>query len=118
MTQITQRSKLKKRKMSVRSKIKGTAKRPRLSVFRSNEHIYLQVINDEQGVTLVGAGDYGQDSKVKGTKTEKAVKVAKNLAKELKKKKIKRIVFDRGPYRYHGRIKAVAETLREEGLDF
>lgn len=118
MPKVRHRTRKEKRKMVVRSKIKGTADRPRLNVSRSNEHIYVQVINDEQGVTLAGIGDYGTDKSLKGTKTDKAKKVAIQLAKELKKQKIKKLVFDRGPYRYHGRIKAVAETLREAGLDF
>ena len=118
MTKVRHRSRKNRRKMAVRNKIKGTAERPRLSVFRSNEHIYLQVINDVQGITLIGIGDNTDAKKISGTKTEKAAKVAQKLAKELKKKKITKLVFDRGPYRYHGRVKAAAEALREAGLDF
>jgi large subunit ribosomal protein L18 len=106
-----------KRKISVRKKLHGTALRPRLSVLRSNEHIYLQVIDDDKGVSLIGISD-GNKKKLKGTKTEKAIVVAKKLATKLKAKKIKQLVFDRGAYRYHGRVKAVADTLRQEGLDF
>lgn len=105
-----------KRKRRVRNKIFGTALRPRLSVFRSNMHLSLQVIDDEAGKTLVSVTDMGQKSKLKGTKTEKSVELAKKLGAELQAKKIKALVFDRGSYRYHGRVKAVAETLREIGI--
>jgi large subunit ribosomal protein L18 len=117
MSQVEQRTTRQKRKIAVRSKLHGTAKRPRLSVFRSNQHIQLQVINDETGKTLLGMSDMGHDQP-KGTKTERAVKLAQQLAKKLKAKKIQAIVFDRSPYRYHGRIKAVAEALREAGIEF
>lgn len=117
MSQVEQHTSKQKRKMAVRSKLYGTAKRPRLSVFRSNQHIQLQVINDETGKTLLGISDMGQDQS-KGTKTERAVKAAQQLAKKLKAKKIQAIVFDRGSYRYHGRVKAVAEALREAGIKF
>ena len=114
MSKVNLRSTREKRTMSVRSKITGTAERPRLNVFRSNQHIYAQAIDDKKGETLAAASDLGKS--YKGTKTEKAEKVAKDLAKQLKKKKIKKLVFDRGPYQYHGRVKAVAEVLREEGI--
>lgn len=105
-----------KRKIRVRKKLFGTESRPRLNVFRSNRHISLQVINDEQGKTLLGVSDKSKTLKLSGTKTEKAVGLAKELAKLLSKNKIEALVFDRGSYRYHGRVKAVAETLREEGI--
>lgn len=106
-----------KRQKRVRSKISGTAERPRLTVFRSNKHISLQVIDDVAGKTLVSSSDLGKESKIKGTKSEKAVAVAKDLLKQLKAKKIKALVFDRSYYKYHGRIKTVAETLREGGIE-
>ncbi|MBD3279091.1 MAG: 50S ribosomal protein L18 [Candidatus Pacebacteria bacterium] len=105
-----------KRKRRVRGKLHGTALRPRLTVFRSNKHIYLQVIDDDQGQTLASATDAGKANQHQGTKTVKAQQVAQDLAKQLQKKKIKQLIFDRGAYRYHGRIKAVAETLREKGI--
>lgn len=107
-----------KRAKRVRTKFSGTAQRPRVSVFRSNHHIYLQAIDDLAGKTLVGASDVAlSKEKKKMTKVERAVKTAKVLAEGLKKKKVEALVFDRGSYRYHGRVKAVAETLREAGLN-
>lgn len=118
MNQVRHQSRSAKRAMSVRRKLHGTSKRPRLSVYRSNKHIYLQLIDDDKEVTLLSAADQGKKKNYRGTKTEIAQKIAKELAKEMKKKKINQIVFDRGPYRYHGRIKVVAETLRDEGIEF
>lgn len=114
MSKVTLRSAREKRTMAVRSKISGTADRPRLNVFRSNEHIYAQVIDDKKNETLAAASDLGKS--YKGTKTNKAQQIAKDLLKQLKKKEITKLAFDRGPYRYHGRVKAVAEVLREEGI--
>ena len=111
-----------KRKKRVRSKIHGTATRPRVSVNRSNQHIYVQVINDETGVTLFSVSDAQKnDAKDKQketsvTKTQRSVKVGEIIAKKLLESKIKAVVFDRGAYRYHGRIKAVAESLRAQGV--
>lgn len=102
-----------RRTRRVRAKLFGTADRPRLSVTRSNQHIYLQAINDEQAQTIVSASDL----KIKkGTKTERAQQVAKAIAQQLQKNNIDAVVFDRGSYKYHGRVKAVAEVLREEGI--
>lgn len=106
-----------KRKARVRGKLFGTAKRPRLTIFRSNLHTYLQAVDDEAQKTLASATDAGKDNKVKGTKSERAQQVAQNLAAQLKKAKINAVVFDRGAYKYHGRVKAVAETLREGGIN-
>ncbi len=105
-----------KRQKRIRAKIVGNSARPRLTVFRSNAHIVLQVIDDTLGKTLIEVSDLGKDSKIKGTKTERAVEVAKILLAGLKKQKIVALVFDRSYYKYHGRIKAVAETLREGGI--
>lgn len=102
------------RQRRVRAKIAGDAKRPRLTVFRSNKHISVQVIDDQAAKTLAAANDV--DQKLKGTKTEKSVEVAKKLLTSLKSKKITALVFDRSYYKYHGRIKAVAEALREGGI--
>ena len=104
----------KKRKLRVRAKLHGTAVRPRLSVFRSSEHTSLQVINDEAGSTLVTVTE--KEIKEKGTKSHRAVAVAKILAEKMKKAKIVAVVFDRGSYQYHGRVKAIADTLREAGI--
>jgi len=105
-----------KRQKRIRAKIVGTSIRPRLTVFRSNEHISLQVIDDSVGKTLVSASDLIKAKKTKATKTERAITVSKTLLELLKKQKITSLVFDRSYYKYHGRIKAVAETLREGGI--
>lgn len=105
-----------KRQRRIRAKISGSELRPRLTVFRSNAHLSLQVINDESGKTLAQVSDLGKNNKVKGTKTERAVTITKLLLADLQKKKIDSLVFDRSYYKYHGRIKAVAETLREGGI--
>jgi large subunit ribosomal protein L18 len=104
-----------RRKMRVRSRIKGAARRPRLSVFRSNKAIYAQLINDEKGETLMVVTDQGLKGK---TKVEKAKEVGSLLAQKALKKGIKTVIFDRGSYRYHGRIKALAEEARKSGLKF
>ncbi|MDD2909748.1 MAG: 50S ribosomal protein L18 [Candidatus Pacebacteria bacterium] len=103
-----------KRHKKIRSKISGTDERPRLFVLRSNKHIYASLINDNEGKTLLSI----QDKDLKGTKTEKAEKVGEIVAKEANTKKITSIVFDRGGYKYHGRVKALAEALRKGGLKF
>lgn len=105
-----------RRQCRVRFKIKGTAERPRLSVFRSLKHIYAQLIDDEAGKTLVSAKD--KEIKAGGKKSELAGAIGKLLAQKAQVKNIKRVVFDRGGYKYHGRIKAVAEGAREGGLKF
>lgn len=103
-----------RRAKRIRAKILGTAQRPRLSVHRTNLHVYLQAIDDVAGVTLAASSD----AKLKtGTKTERAMETAKVAAAALKKAGVKKVVFDRGSFRYHGRIKAVAETLRQSGIE-
>jgi len=108
-----------KRQRRVRLKLKARSNRPRLSVFRSNKKIYAQIIDDKKGKTLVAVSekDLGKLKK-KITKTEKAREVGKILAKKAKKAKIAKVYFDRGKYKYHGRIKALAEGAREGGLNF
>jgi len=105
-----------KRQKRIRTKIVGTSARPRLTVFRSNQHISLQVIDDLIGKTLVSASDLTKAKKAKITKTQSAIETSKVLLGLLVKKKITSLVFDRSYYKYHGRIKAVAETLREGGI--
>ena len=105
-----------KRRQRARSKLFGSSAKPRLSVFRSNAHIALQVIDDEAGKTLAASSDLGKKFKATGTKIEKAIKIAQDLFKKLKTKKITKLIFDRAHYKYHGRVKAVAETLRKEGI--
>lgn len=110
-----QASTFEKRTARVRSKLFGTTERPRISVLRSNRFTYLQAIDDTKGVTIAFATD---DRKTVGkvTKMARAVEAAKQLAAALKKQKVVAGVMDRGGYRYHGRIRAVAETLREAGI--
>lgn len=105
-----------KRERRVRAKLHGTAKRPRLNIFRSNQHTYLQVIDDDKGVTLAAVNTLQVD-KEKGTKTQRAISLTTRLMKQLTDKKIKALVLDRGSYRYHGRIKAIADTLREGKIE-
>ena len=107
-----------KRHARVRSKITGTAARPRLDVFRSNSHIYAQLIDDEKGVTLASAASNEKDFGVSGGKCEGARKVGKLIAERAKAKKVSEVVFDRGGYIYHGRVKELAEGAREGGLKF
>lgn len=101
----------------VRAKLFGTADRPRLSVYRSNQHVMVQAIDDERGVTVAASSDLGKAKQGTGTKLERTVAAAKAVAQALKKAKVTKVSFDRGPYKYHGRVKAVAETLREEGIE-
>ncbi len=99
-----------------RAKIRGSAERPRLSVNISNLHITAQIIDDDKGVTLAYATTVG--AKVKGTKTEKAAVIGTEIAKKAKAKKIKKVVFDRGAKLYAGRMSALADAARKEGLEF
>ena len=99
-----------------RAKINGTAERPRLSVHISNVHIIAQIIDDESGKTLAYATTVG--SKINGTKTEKAAAIGKEIAEKAKKAKITTVVFDRGAKIYAGRMKALADAARKEGLEF
>jgi len=103
----------------IRKRVKGTAERPRLSVFRSNKDIYVQLIDDINGVTLAAASSREKDlQKTKGKKVEVSKTVGKNLAEKAIGAGIKAVVFDRGGYLYHGRVKALAEGAREGGLQF
>jgi large subunit ribosomal protein L18 len=122
-----------RRHKRVRAKIFGTKERPRLCVFRSNKHIYAQLIDDEKGKTLVAAGDYELMKKKKNEKqkissrkkkiseTKKAAvafEVGKLIARKSLEKKIEEVIFDKGGYQYHGRVKALAEGARKGGLKF
>jgi len=107
----------KKRHMRVRNKLSGTEKRPRLNVFRSNSNIYAQVIDDIKGVTLASASTLDKEIS-DGTKTQKASAVGKLVAERSLAKGIKTVVFDRGGYLYHGRVQALAQAARENGLEF
>ena len=99
-----------------RAKIHGTAERPRLSVHFSNQHVTAQIIDDDKKVTLAYATTVG--TKVTGTKTDKAVKIGTDIAKKAKAAKISKVVFDRGAKIYAGRMSALAEAARKEGLEF
>ncbi len=101
-----------------RKRIAGTAERPRLAVFRSNKGIFAQLIDDENGKTIAGASWLGLKKSFKGNKTEQAAEVGKALAEAAKQAGIEAVVFDRGGYLYHGRVKALAEGAREGGLKF
>ena len=105
-----------KRHKRIRSKISGTAERPRLSIFRSNKNIYAQLIDDVAGVTLASASS--NEESISGTKVEQATAVGKLIAERGAEKGLKAVVFDRGGYIYHGRVKALAEAARENGLEF
>ncbi|MBI2595918.1 50S ribosomal protein L18 [Candidatus Daviesbacteria bacterium] len=99
----------------IRKDISGTQDRPRLAVFKSSQHIYAQIIDDTQNKTLVDASDL----KIKnGKKSDKASMVGEELAKKAVKRNLKKVVFDRGGFRYHGRIMALAEAARKGGLEF
>lgn len=97
-----------RRKKKVRARVTGTKERPRLSVFRSNKFIYAQIIDDSKGATLAAA---------KGKRTD-AQKVGEEVAQKARTKKIKKVVFDKSGYKYHGRIKTLAEAVRKGGLEF
>ncbi len=107
---------LKLRKQRVRSTVSGTAERPRLTVSVTNLHISAQVINDEKGITLASATTVG--AKATGTMTEKAAIIGTQIAKAAKKAKVSKVVFDRNGRIYHGRVKALADAARAEGLEF
>lgn len=115
---IRNKTQKQKRQVRVRAKMFGTKDKPRLSVFKSNKYIFAQVINDQIGETLIGVSEKELGVKEKLTKTERAKQVGVALAKKALAKKIKSVVFDRGSYLYHGRIKALAEGAREGGLKF
>jgi len=108
-----------RRKKRIREKINGTGKKPRISVYRSNKYIYVQAIDDEKKTTIASFSSMKTNKKTaekKNTKQEQAKVVGKELAEALKKLKVNEAVFDRSTYRYHGRVAAVAEGLREGGI--
>lgn len=115
-----QLTKLKRRKRihrRVRKKIKGTAQKPRLNVFRSNKYIYAQLIDDENGHTIASASSYEATVANEGVKADQAREVGKLIAERAKNAGIERALFDRGGYLYHGRVKSLAEGAREGGLN-
>lgn len=121
MNDFTKRRRFTRRKVRVRKKISGSSARPRLNVFRSNAHIYAQIIDDTEGRTLASASSRDQDIKKSvssGGSREAAKAVGKQLAERAKAANISAVVFDRGGRLYHGRVKALADASREGGLNF
>jgi large subunit ribosomal protein L18 len=102
----------------IRARVSGSAERPRLAVYRSLKHIYAQVIDDRAGRTLVSASSNDKGAKVGGGNVAGAKEIGRAIAERAKEKGITRVVFDRGGYLYHGRVKALAEAAREAGLEF
>lgn len=112
-TNIQKRVNRQRRHARIRAKISGTAERPRITVFKSNAHVYVQAVDDRTGTTIAAIND---DKVKKGTKTERAAAAGTLLAKALQAKKITMVVFDVSGFKYHGRIKAVADALRSAGI--
>ena len=109
----------KKRHARVRTRLSGTEARPRLNVFRSNKHIYAQLIDDVNGVTLASASTLDKEVNLdSASNIDAAVKIGELVAKRAVEKGIKTVIFDRGGYLYHGRVKALADAARENGLEF
>ena len=117
MSTLTKLQARRRRQRRIRGKVHGTAERPRLAVFRSNLGIYAQLVDDDSGRTLAAAG-WQQLKSFKGSKVEQAAEVGKLLAAAAKKADVEGVVFDRGGYLYHGRVKALADAAREGGLQF
>ena len=117
LTKLEKRSRI---RLRIRKKISGTAERPRVAVFRSNKQIYAQVIDDNNGLTLLSVSS--REKEMAGQtgikKTEQAKLVGKSLAEKCKEKGIENVVFDRSGYKYHGRVKSLADAAREGGLKF
>ncbi len=114
----TKNSRRIKIKYRIRNKISGTAERPRISVYRSNKAIYAQIIDDERGVTMASANSLEDTINVSGSKIDQSKAVGQLLAERAKSNSISAVVFDRGGYLYHGRVKALADGVREGGLNF
>jgi len=106
------------RKVRIRGKLQGSKERVRLSVFRSARHIYAQVVDDSEGKTVASASSLGLKGKTNGGNREGATEVGKTIAAAAKKAGVESVVFDRNGYRYHGRVKALADAAREGGLKF
>ncbi|MDX9773115.1 MAG: 50S ribosomal protein L18 [Bacteroidales bacterium] len=116
---LSKTEKREKIKLRIRKRIKGTAGKPRISVFRSNKQIYVQAVDDVNGVTLASASSREKEiAAVTGKKSDVASLVGKRLAEACKEKGIETVVFDRGGYQYHGRVKSLADGAREGGLKF
>lgn len=107
-----------RRKLRIRGRLSGNAQRPRMTVFRSNRHLYVQVIDDEAGHTLASASTLQADGKGLGDTTGDAAKLGEAIGKQLGTLKVAEIVFDRNGYRYHGVVKALADGVRKSGVKF
>ena len=107
-----------KRKIHIRKRMTGTQERPRMSVFRSNKHVYVQVIDDSTGVSIVSASNVEAEFKGLKNNVENAEKIGEAIGKRLLAKKIKTVVFDRNGYLYHGIVKSIADGARKSGLKF
>ncbi|MBL4954574.1 50S ribosomal protein L18 [Neobacillus sp. OS1-32] len=119
ITKLDKNAVRRKRHARVRAKLSGTSARPRLNVFRSNKHIYAQLIDDSKGVTLASASTLDKELNLESSSNiEAAKKVGELVAKRAVEKGITAVVFDRGGYLYHGRIQALADAARENGLQF
>lgn len=116
MTKETRSDRRILRHRRIRAKIVGSAERPRLLVFRSNKHLYVQLVDDEKNIVIAAESD--RDAKTEKKGIEVAKEVAKRIAQKAKEQKIGKIVFDRGGYKYHGHIKVLAEELRAQGIVF
>jgi len=114
--QFSKQGRRKKIHYRIRRKVRGTEQRPRLCVYRSNKYIYCQIIDDISGVTLAAASSQEESIKKDVNKSEQAKEVGKLIAERIKSKDITNVVFDRGGYLYHGRVKALADGARENGL--
>ena len=112
------RKKRLKRKKSIRKKISGTADRPRMSVFKSNKHMYVQIINDLAGQTITSASNLEKDNRGLGKSVADAAKLGEIIGARLKEKKVKQVVFDRNGYPFHGIVKAIADGARKAGIEF
>jgi large subunit ribosomal protein L18 len=115
---VTKEARRQKIQSRIRGKIRGSAERPRLSIFRSNKEIYAQLIDDDNGVTLAAASTRDKDFSRTGNKVEQSKSIGTAVAAKAAEKGITTVVFDRGGYLYHGRVKAIAEGAREGGLKF
>ncbi|NQV52232.1 MAG: 50S ribosomal protein L18 [Flavobacteriales bacterium] len=115
LSKFDKRTRIKRR---IRKKISGTTETPRLSVFRSNKEIYAQIVNDLNGETLAAATSLGDKAAQKVNKVEQATLVGKKIAEVAKAAGVEKVVFDRNGYQYHGRVQALAEAARENGLKF
>ncbi len=119
MIQQTQKNEIRQRiHQRIRRKVRGTAERPRLAVFRSVANVYAQVIDDAQGCTLVSASTIEKGKRAAGGNIAAAKSIGKLVAERAREKGIQKVVFDRGGYLYHGRVKALADAAREAGLEF